>query len=190
MNTPTHVLINWTVAKALRVESFPASAVLLGSVAPDLPLYGLSIGGALWFRNVEGMHPREVARHMFGHLFYHDPVWISLHNLLHSPLVVVLALISLFFALGKARFVVSWPGWFFGACLLHTMVDIAVHHDDGPLVFWPFHWSYRFSSPISYWDPAHHASIVFPSEVLLALGLAVRLIWIRYRTVPGGDETS
>ena len=185
MNTPTHALINWTVARSLGTESFPASAVLLGSVAPDIPLYFLSIGGGLWFRFVEGWEPGEVARHMFGTLFYKDPCWISLHNLLHSPLVLIVALVALYFGLGYAAFIKSWWGWFLGSCFLHTLVDIPVHHDDGPLLFWPLHWSYRYASPLSYWDMNHYAYIVMPVEGAIFLLLLGRIVWQRLR--PNGS---
>ncbi|MEM7477351.1 MAG: metal-dependent hydrolase [Planctomycetota bacterium] len=175
MNTPTHVLINWTIAKASGGK-FPASAVLLGALAPDIPLYFLSIGGGLWFRFVEGWEPGEIARHMFGTLFYEDPYWISLHNCLHSPLVLLGAIAVLHFAFGKTLFLKSWWTWFFGSCLLHTLVDIPVHHDDGPLVFWPLNWSYRFASPLSYWDLNHYAQIVMPFEAVLAIVLLANIL--------------
>lgn len=171
------MLLNWTVAKSLPVSSFPTSAVLLGSIAPDVSLYFLSIGGAAWFSWIEKMKPREVGRHMFGDLFYNDPIWISLHNVLHSPTVLLAALIIIFAICGREQVVNSWWAWFFGSCLLHTMVDIPVHHDDGPLIFWPLNWSCRFASPISYWDPDHYASIAIPFEIVLALTLSAVLLW-------------
>lgn len=84
---------------------------------------------------------------------------------------------------GKADFLTSWWTWFLASCMLHTLVDIPVHHDDGPLVFWPVNWSYRFASPISYWDRAHYAAIVIPLELTLATVLAGKLIygWIQSR---------
>lgn len=178
MNTPTHALINFTVAKSLGVESFPATAVLIGSLAPDIPLYGLSIGGAAWFRWVEGREWPDIGRHMYGNLFYNDPIWIALHNLLHSPVVLITVLLTLFMMLSQADFLASWWTWFFGSCLLHTLVDIPVHHDDGPLVFWPLNSSYRFNSPFSYWDTAHHGMAVMTFEA----GLFVVLVgWWAYR---------
>ena len=38
-------------------------------------------------------------------------------------------------------------------CLFHFAVDLPTHHDDGSFPFFPFNWTYRFYSPISYWDP-------------------------------------
>ncbi|MEM9645496.1 MAG: hypothetical protein AAF989_10920 [Planctomycetota bacterium] len=217
MNTPTHVLINWTVAKALsarfkRQESvgidgqpdgsasaaddfaegtgpaqavgpMPTSAVLLGAIAPDLPLYFLSFGGAAWFHWGQGMSLADTGSWMFGNLFYNDPWWITLHNSLHSPLVSLVALGLLFWRYGSSGIRGSWWAWFFGSCLLHTMVDIPVHHDDGPLVFWPLNWQYRFASPLSYWDSNHHAGWMVPLEAVLALALGVRIViqWWRNR---------
>lgn len=169
------------MAKAIGGGSFPASAVLLGSIAPDIPLYLLSAGSAAWFRFWEGRPWSEVGRHMYGYLFYNDPVWITLHNFLHSPLVLVVALAVTFFAIGGAEFFHSWWTWFFASCLLHTIFDIPVHHDDGPLVFWPLNWNYRFASPISYWDPSHYGRILIPLELTLAIFLAVRLVYQWFR---------
>jgi len=171
MNTPTHALINWTIAKSITKVKVPKSAVLLGSIAPDIPLYFLSIGGALWFRYVQGWEAREIGRHMFGYLFYNDPVWISLHNCLHSPLFVLVVL-SILFWRNQENFLGRWWPVFFASCLIHTLVDIPVHHDDGPLVFWPLNWSYRFSSPISYWDPKHFGRETMAFEACLFLVLA------------------
>ena len=177
MNTPTHALINWSVAKGIAGDSFPASAVLLGSIAPDIPLYLLSFGGAAWFRWWEGWQWNDIGKHMYGYLFYNDPIWISLHNFLHSPLMLVILLAIVFAVKGRADFLGSWWTWFFASCMLHTLVDIPVHHDDGPLVFWPLNWTYRFPSPVSYWDHDHHAAFMVPAEFGLAALLAVKILY-------------
>lgn len=191
MNTPTHLLINWTIAKSFGGKTVRSSAVLLGAAAPDLPLYALSFGGAAWFRWAEGKQWPEIAEHMYGNLFYHDPAWISLHNLLHSPLVVMVALATLRLSIGNARFAESWWAWFFGSCLLHSIVDVFVHHDDGPLVLWPLNWSYRFVSPVSYWDTRHHGVEMMVLEAVLVLGLSLKLIrewWLRRKSASKTSE--
>jgi hypothetical protein len=35
-------------------------------------------------------------------------------------------------------------------------IDILTHVNDGPLLFFPFDWTVRFHSPVSYWDSAHY----------------------------------
>jgi membrane-bound metal-dependent hydrolase YbcI (DUF457 family) len=111
-------------------------------------------------------------RHVFGFLFYQHPVWIVLHNFLHAPLVI-LSLWGIA-AVGAKRKVrgAHWFCWFFAACLLHSTVDVLTHNDDGPLLFFPLDWGYRFSSPVSYWDPDHYGRPFAIFEVLLDLGLA------------------
>ena len=201
MNTPTHLLINWCCAEPLAgrlgVKRLPLSAVLWGSVAPDLALYVLVFSGMFWFGWVEGWPAGRVARHMFSELFFHDPIWISLHNVLHSPTVLIIALVINWWVCQRtpeeadqgtdlphsdsatpASFWNSWWTWFWLSCLLHTLVDIPVHHDDGPLVFWPLNWSFRYLSPISYWDPKHFGGTVLVVEVLIVLGLLAYRIFV------------
>jgi hypothetical protein len=64
---------------------------------------------------------------------------------------------------------------------IHTVIDIATHVDDGPLLFFPFNWSYRLQSPISYWDPEHYGLIFAPLEHLLDVALIFILVR-RWRT--------
>ncbi|CAN5239811.1 hypothetical protein BH23GEM4_BH23GEM4_21970 [soil metagenome] len=89
------------------------------------------------------------------------------HNLLHAPLVL-----GVFAAVGVwgRRSGKSWGTallWFTFGCALHTLCDVVTHHDDGPLLLFPFDWSFRFSSPISYWNPAYHGRLVGGIEHLL-----------------------
>ena len=98
--------------------------------------------------------------------------------------MLLLLLVTLYVTQSRESFVRSWRSWFLGSCLLHTLVDIPVHHDDGPLIFWPFNWTYRFASPISYWDPAHYGVPTMIFEGGLVVCLAAMLIWQRYRSRP------
>ena len=133
---------------------------------------------------MKGWEWERVGRHLYATLFYEDPIWISLHNYLHSPTMLLLLLVVLYVTQSRESFVHSWRSWFLGSCLLHTLVDIPVHHDDGPLIFWPFNWTYRFASPISYWDPAHYGVPTMIFEGGLVVCLAAMLIWQRYRSRP------
>jgi hypothetical protein len=61
---------------------------------------------------------------------------------------------------------------FFSSMLLHVFGDLPLHHDDAHRHFFPFS-DWRFASPVSYWDPAHHgqwASLVEVSCVIAASG--------------------
>ncbi len=72
---------------------------------------------------------------------------------------------------------------FGSAAVLHVLADLPLHHDDGHPHFWPFsYWIY--SSPVSYWDPAHYGRIWSFIELMLALLLIV-IIWRRIQTQVG-----
>ena len=152
------------------------STVLIGSVAPDVAFYLLTLSSLFYFQNVMEWPFNESARYILGTLYFEDPVWIAGHNLLHSP-------VSLLFGLGVARSLKNrwspfshWMHWFLMSRLLHSLVDVMTHHDDGPVLFWPLSWSFRFYSPISYWDHAHFGSQVGTFEWILDLSLVGYLI--------------
>ncbi len=176
MNTPSHLIMTAALRKRLRPLPIPRGAFLLGAVLPDVPLWLLSVGGGLYFRYGRGWSTEAVARHMFGTLYFEDPRWIAAHNLLHSPTLLTLML----FVLWRFRQRIDSPlrslYWFLTACMLHTSVDILTHVDDGPLLFFPFEWTIRFHSPISYWDPAHHGRAFMFVELALDLALLLYLV--------------
>ena len=72
------------------------SAVLIGSVAPDVAFYLLTMGAFYYFHILMDWPLNQSARYIFDSLYFEDPVWIAAHNLLHSP-------ISLAVGLGVAR---------------------------------------------------------------------------------------
>lgn len=153
MNTPSHFIMTAALGKACAARSFSRKALLWGSVAPDLPLYALSLGGMAYFTQVQGWSAKQAARHIFGSLYFENMWWIALHNLLHSP--VVLLVLSWGVQHLSQRQRVLW-GSFLGACALHSVVDILTHVNDGPVLFFPLNWDYRFRSAISYWDPRYY----------------------------------
>ena len=97
-------------------------------------------------------------RHLFDTLYFHNPFWIAAHNALHSPTVLIICLVVLWRFQGLTEAPRRWLLWFFAACLLHSFVDVLTHVDDGPLLFFPFEWTIRFESPVSYWDSRHYGA--------------------------------
>ncbi len=166
------------------------SAVLLGSVAPDIPLYVLSIGGLFYFQQVLGWTLSDSARHIFATLYFKDPVWIGSHNWLHSPLSLLGMLAMNWLLKSRAPQWATWIRWFLLACLLHSVVDIVTHYDDGPLLLFPLDWQLRFHSPVSYWDHRHFGNEVARFELLLNLSLIAYLAgpWLYRRTVVAGKR--
>lgn len=61
------------------------------------------------------------------------------------------------------------------AAALHTSVDTATHASDGPLLLFPFDWTLRFHSPVSYWEPGFYPGIVTFLEYSLDLAALLYL---------------
>ena len=99
---------------------------------------------------------------------YFQPGWQILFNWFHSiPLFALAALLS--WRIGAAEWLA-----FFSSMLLHSLTDLPLHHDDAHAHFLPFS-SWRFASPISYWDPQHHGRVVASLETLMVLAGATAL---------------
>jgi len=152
-------------------------SLMAGSVAPDLPLVALTLN---YFHD-RGIFSGSGAR-LFGpeynQLYFHDAVWIASHNMLHSPppLLALLA-IGYWFGVRGSNSTALASLWFALGCSLHSIVDIATHHNDGPLLLFPFDWAWRFEGPISYWDRRYYAGVVSPLEHMMDAGIVLALLW-------------
>lgn len=172
MNTPSHWLIHAAIAKRADNPNLVRSAFLWGAIAPDIPLTLLSIISPLYFR-AGGMPLSEAMPYIFDTLYFKNPWWILVHHLFHAPLLLLLYTLVLY-PLRKNP-VAYWLLWFVAGCTLHTLVDIATHYNDGPLVFFPLNWTFRVYS-ISYWDRAHGGAWFMWLELALDLFLLGYLI--------------
>lgn len=168
---------------------------MAGSIMPDIPLILIAISTiVLDLLSGNRMEPGNEAAelqsytgYLFRYAFFHEP-WVKLaHNLFHAPFLIVLYLAAGYWLWqqGKQR-AAQWGAalfWFGLACALHTAIDIPLHYDDGPLVFFPFDWETRFHSPVSYWDPARYGRPFALFEHLLLLGMLLFLLvdWWRRR---------
>lgn len=179
MNTPSHWLVTAALRKCLGWP-LPGSAVLWGSVAPDVPLIGLSLGGIAYYHGWLGWSQHETFRHLFDDLYFHHHIWIAAHHLLHAPTSLALGLIGLWRFRHPPHRRLRWLWWFLAACFLHSAIDILTHVDDGPLLFFPFDWSTRFASPVSYWDRNHYGAEFARFELVLDLICVLYLIVPRY----------
>lgn len=166
MNTPTHTLL------ALALLSRPQQrkrnlTVIAGSLIPDLAIF-------LWapYQSfVNGVSGEEMWREL-----YFAP---SMQNLIawFNSIPIYLGLIALGF-LGRGK---AWGKLllvFAAAALIHMATDLPVHAEDAYRHFWPLT-DWRFYSPLSYWDEAHHARWVGTVEIILAGG-CIALLWRRH----------
>lgn len=195
MNTVTHLLVNAAIDRRVRerdaavegrrgpdatpgtrAHPIATKAFLWGGVAPDLPLIAMTVGAAAWFTTTRGWSLGESLRHVFRDLYFSNSGWKAANNVLQAPFMLLAWYVL---ALLVAR---RWPDtghtlrWFVLGMAVHVAFDIPLHHDDGPLILFPFDWDARFRSPISYWDPRHHGGIVGTVEYLVVGALALYLL--------------
>lgn len=164
MNTPAHLIFG-AGAFARPGARWVTAAALLGGLLPDLSLYILGS----WALYIQQIPPQTV----FNELYF-SPSWQRIFAIDNSiPLWG--AICGLGLALRRPALVALG-----GAALLHVLLDLPLHHDDGRPHFWPFS-DWVFESPISYWDSAQFAWIVAPIEGLACVALVV-LLWRRFES--------
>jgi hypothetical protein len=177
MNTPSHLIINAALHRRFGAGRIRGSAFLLGAVLPDIPLFILWIGSYLYYRFVLNDPAVVMMDERFDTFYFTNPIWIVGHNTLHSPLVLIVALTALWRCHSTPNTRGGWWFWFFAACLVHTALDIPTHVNDGPLLFFPFNWSLRFNSPLSYWDRRYYGEQFAVFELVLNSVLLLYLSW-------------
>jgi len=162
MRTLSHLLVTAGLGDRLQKRGSPVhlKAFLAGSVLPDLALALLTAGYVIANAGARAAQPgADRLMDSYHALYFNNPLWIVSHNLFHAPFVI--AVLFLAGVLAERRGLRWAPAlrWLALGLALHSAVDILTHHDDGPLLFFPFDWRYRFPSPVSYWDRAHYAGI-------------------------------
>ncbi|MCB8950397.1 MAG: metal-dependent hydrolase [Ardenticatenales bacterium] len=210
MQTYSHLIVTGALQRPLdrlarhRPHLLPplrTRALLLGSVLPDLPLIALSLVALLRdlftgiFSRVDfsaippGTPPppelldASMTMRLFDVWFFQDPWVITAYNAFHSPLLVII-----YIAVGYAAWRLDrrWGGWFFWlscAAMLHTLADIPLHVTDGPLPLFPLNWTWRFHSPLSYWDPQYHGREWSLFEHTLDVALLLLLLARNWRRI-------
>ena len=164
MQTYTHFLWALALSKPLskllesenyRLPPFRRSAFLFGSILPDLPL----IVTTIIFIIVDKIRHINLLDKLFKDWYFHN-IWVKAeHNLFHSQVTLNCMLLGTYLLSRRYRCIAPPSCWFFWtlcSAWFHATCDIPVHHDDGPLIFFPFSTEYRFRSPLSYWDPNFH----------------------------------
>ena len=126
------------------------SMLLLGGLVPDLSMFVFFA----WHAGV--LHTPQAQ--IWG-VEYFEPAWELAFDLPHSIPIGALGL-----ALAWRRRSAAGIA-FFASLLLHAAVDLALHNDDAHRHFLPLA-TWRFESPVSYWDPRHHGRL----GALLELG--------------------
>lgn len=165
VNTQAHATLNLAL---LGTGAGPGHVlpVLAGSVLPDAPMFVFYA----WQKLAVGASEQEI----WGSLFF-EARWQDFFDVFNSlPLAAAGAVGAHVAGYARTRLL-------FAAMLLHQLCDLPLHAgEDAHRHFLPLS-SFRFASPLSYWDPAHHALWVAPVE----LGLAVAACAVLVRRYPG-----
>ena len=180
MQTPSHFLITAVlVHKTPHRRKIHTTALLIGSILPDLPLLLLTVAYEIYYRWL-ATPPTDssIMEYLHFDLFFNDPVWIVSHNFFHSLIINLLLLGAGFVGIKRGW---RWGRplfWFCIGTIFHTLIDIFTHHSDGPLLFFPLNWTYRFVSPISYWEGAYYGRAFTIFEYTLDILLIAYFVWV------------
>lgn len=174
MKTPSHLLLTAVLAEIFPSRKINRRALLIGAIAPDIPLM-LLFAGVVLTTLLGGASFNAGVKH-FSELYFSDPFCMSGHNILHSPVSLLFAIAFLLAIPGIESRTKNAAMSFLSGCAFHSLVDILTHHDDGPLLLWPINWELRYSSPVSHWDPAHFGAVFLGIEMLMTLALGYWLL--------------
>lgn len=181
MQTQSHLLINAALNLPLRRRGIDVymPAFLTGAVLPDVPFLLLTLGYGAYYQWIDPIAPDQTATSVMEYMhfeqFFEDPAWIVPHNFFHVPFILgVIGVVGWWLQRRNWRWG-RWLLWFAIGAGLHSVIDILTHTSDGPLLFFPFNWTYRFHSPISYWE-GQGGRIFTVLELILDVVLLIYLI--------------
>jgi len=196
MNTVTHFLFSAVIRKPLKnvtdknkdVPDLQSSGFLIGSIIPDALLTIITIICGLidvsrgTFSGPDGRES-SLMWILFDDWFFNNPWIIAAQQLFHSPFLVAIFILVAYLLWKRGIKGAGWFFWLSCGAMLHTLVDIPVHHDDGPLLFWPLNWDIRYISPISYWDSAHFGIPTGLYDIYLIIAFIAILLTKRFGTL-------
>ncbi len=177
MQTQSHFLILAFADRQLKPRltiPIATGALLVGSILPDLPFWLLTLLGEAWFLWMqplpgvgEGATAWQVMEYLHFDLFFNDPLWIVPHNFFHSLIINGLLLCLGWWAMRRNARWGTALFWLVIGTTVHTLIDIPTHSSDGPLIFFPLNWTYRFRSPVSYWEASNYGWVFAAFEYTL-----------------------
>ncbi|MXW65975.1 MAG: hypothetical protein F4Z72_03020 [Gemmatimonadales bacterium] len=181
MTTPAHAALSLIVLGRSERNALP---VALGAVAPDLPMLVFYF----WERLARGVSEGRIWSER-----YFDPRWQVVFDIPSSIPLLTIALGIVLLAGRRAD--AAEPGsmaglgsgsragrfraagrfgaaaLFVASMILHALGDLPLHREDAHRHFFPFS-DWRFTSPVSYWDPDHYGGYAAIGEVLLVLAVS------------------
>ncbi len=148
MNTQSHAIINVALLNR-KDKPHLRRYMLLGALIPDLPMFV--------FFTVETFGFRHSQQQIWSERYF-ILQWQYLFDIFNAMPLILIVLGIGYWLKSDAVVFCCW------SILLHCAVDFFLHHDDAHRHFFPFS-QFRFSSPISYWDPSHYGRIASLVEI-------------------------
>ncbi len=165
MNTPAHVVASLLILGD-RDRPETGLPLVVGALLPDAPIVAFYAYQKLW---------RGMPEAWIWSEGYYLPQWQAFFDVFNSLPLILAGLL----AARAAGSVLLAAG--FASMGVHVLGDLPLHHDDAHRHLFPFS-DWRFESPVSYWDPAHHGGIVAAFEALLVIAGGL-FLFRRYRTL-------
>lgn len=178
MTTPAHAALSLIVLGRSERNALP---VALGAVAPDVPMLVFYF----WERLVRGVSEGRIWSER-----YFDPGWQVVFDIPSSIPLLGIALCILLVLIGRRSTVGHIPSagvaaaprpakltasaLFVASMIVHALGDLPLHREDAHRHFFPFS-DWRFTSPVSYWEPDHYGGYVAVAEIVLVLAVSVFL---------------
>ena len=148
MNTPAHAIINLLVLTR-DADHRRTAAIMVGAIIPDVAIivfyaWHLLLG---------------TAENQIWSVEYYQPLWQGWIDSFNSIPIILLAILLCWY---RRQYLLLA---LFASMLLHALADLPLHHDDAHRHFFPL-LDWRFTSPVSYWDPAHHGTWASVVEIV------------------------
>ncbi|MEP1231280.1 MAG: hypothetical protein ABJG88_11440 [Litorimonas sp.] len=166
MISTTHTLLSLAVlSKRGDVKRNWATAI--GSFLPDAVIY-------IW-APYQSLVNKVDGRTLWNELYFQPPM---------QNLIAYFNSIPIYAVLAATGFILRGKIWgkllmvFALAALLHMATDLPVHNHDAYRHFWPLS-DWRFISPFSYYEAAHHSRWVSLIEAMIAFG-SIAVLWKRF----------
>ena len=164
MMTTTHVLVSCGLLTQPHNRARNWAAVL-GGLLPDVPMAVLYAYDRLF----QGIPEAVIWGERYSSDTWQIPIAIS-HSIPIYAFVLAMGLLL------RSEVIKIYAA----STFLHILCDLPVHHDDAHMHFWPLsHW--KFISPVSYWDSAHHGAAMSAIE-LLVTSMMLGLLWRRFES--------
>jgi len=191
MKSPSHALIGLAFAKMTGLDKKMTKFMIAGATAPDIPLALIWSWVAAGVTLRSGSVSQAEIQQAFDPIYFGSGWTSGLHSVLHSPLSLLGLLFLAHVARSMSPDLASRTWVFLMGAATHSLVDIATHIQDGPLVLWPINKSLRLEGFVSHWDPVHGgiwmtglesgASIFVAGYIILERRLWIARIWHTWR---------